>query len=1126
MLCRFLFLLFPLSLAAQQPNVVLIFADDLGFSDIGCYGSEIQTPHIDSLAAEGLRFRSFYNTGRCSPSRASIMTGRYPQEVGVGHLDENWNTPGYMGRIDPNSPTVAETLSDAGYFTAISGKWHLGSQRPNWPIDRGFERMFSSPNGGGYYFRPFETANRPLFLNETQVDLDDWETDYNSGQPFYSTDAFTTMGLEFIDEALAAAKPFFLYLPYIAPHFPLEADEAEVLKYLNTDFKTTPPTSGTGTYSSGYEPVRTARLARQKSPGGIAHSLNGTAEEWQLSPRTGATWTSNATHEQRMALHAAVIERMDNQIGRVLAKLDDPNNDGNQSDSIANNTIVIFVSDNGCASSGGSTGAGTTNHPTYGSGTSGIKVGSTWANVSNTPFRRFKSSNQEGGIRTPFVIRWPNGISRANNEIETARAHLIDIVPTLLDCAGTSVPNTQPQPSGISLKPLFAPAGTITRNDPLFFEHEGERAIIDADGWKLFSQNNSAWELYHLPTDPQELNDLSAPEAARVSTMSDAWFAWAHDANVKDYPPTSLQRVTLTTDQNASLDSLQNGSVTLSRTTSSGNVDVHIEVQGSATPTTHYTPLNSIYPFSGNSAQTLSIVPNASTPLTAPKSVEIKIKPRYWYLEPVEPESVWINPTTFDQWKEEHLDGQSGLDATPLGDPDNDGAPNYQEFGRGTDPTSPDPQNEEISSPEISPDGTQATFSFLRAPASNEIAHIFEFSDDLKTWHPIDVSEITLSETTVDDRQLSTLVLSDDIQNEPRKFGRLGWSWTGATIGSSLITYQFPSGSPSPTVSQPGIVGSDFDPRSSSFPAGMSGLSSSNENAFLRSSATVNTLGDAIDNDHYHDVSIDFSSNPTDLISLRYDQVMINGAFTSNVTTYASTDNFASSTQIGTSTMTALGRSSFEFTLLPLQLTDFTGTLSLRFYIFDDVDLSNNISRLDNIQLNGFSNQAADTIADYPLLTNRASTDTHASIASDYLGGTLGTPPNASTNNTAHVYTLGSETLSSATHFFTLDPNGGSLDLSALTFNYLATNIDFNGSSFSYELTSSATGATILSSRTFSSSSGGTADFTSSESADLSAHPALQNLTTPITFTFTFTDNSSGSGRSHGISAITLTSAP
>jgi len=1126
MLRLFLILLFPLSLAAEQPNVVLIFADDMGFSDLGCYGSEIQTPHIDSLAAEGLRFRSFYNTGRCSPSRASIMTGRYPQEVGVGHLDENWNTPGYMGRIDPNSPTVAETLSDAGYFTAISGKWHLGSQRPNWPIDRGFHRMFSSPNGGGYYFRPFETANRPLFLNETQVDLDDWESTYNAGQPFYSTGAFTTMGLEFIDEALAASKPFFLYLPYIAPHFPLEADEADVLKYLNTDFKTNPPTAGTGTYSSGYEPVRTSRLARQKSPGGIAHSLNGTPQEWQLSPRTGAAWTNNATHEQRMALHAAVIDRMDRQIGRVLAKLDDPNNDGDQSDSIADNTIVIFVSDNGCASSGGSTGSGNPNHPTYGSGTSGIKVGSSWANVSNTPFRRYKSSNQEGGIRTPFVIRWPDGITRSGNEIETARAHLIDIVPTLLDCAGASVPESQPQPSGISLKPLFVPAGSISRNDPLFFEHEGERAIIDTDGWKLFSRNNTTWELYHLPTDPQELNDLSATETTRVSAMSDAWFDWAHDANVKDYPPTGLQRITLNTDQNASLDPLQNGTVTLSRTTSSGNVDVHLDIQGTATPTTHYIPLNSVYSFSSNSSQTLNIVPNSATPLTEARSVEIKVKPRYWYLEPIEPETLWINPTTFAQWKKERLDGQYGLDATPLGDPDKDGAPNYQEFGRGTNPTSPDPPNEEIAAPDISPDGAQTTFSFLRSPASNEVAHIFELSDDLKTWHPVTGSNVTITESPVDDRQLVVLTVSDEIKNDPLKFGRLGWTWTGPPVGTNLITWQFQSGSPSPSFSQPGVTGSNYDPRSSFFPSGSSGLSASNENAFLRSNATSSTLAEALTNDHYHEVSVEFAGNPSELISLRYEQVMINGSFSSNVSAYASTDNFASSTQIGTSTMTTLGRSNFEFTLLPLQLTSFTGTLTLRFYLFDDVDLTNNISRLDNIQLFGLPTQAPVTLANYPLLTARSSDDTHDSIASDYLGGTLGLPPNATTNNTAHIHTLGSQTSPTASHTFTLDPNGEALALSSLNSTYLATNIDFANSSFSYQLTSSATGDTILSSKSFSSSSGGTPDFSSTESIDLSSHPTLQNLTSPVTFTFTFTDNSSGSGRSHGISKLTLTATP
>lgn len=296
-------------------------------------------------------------------------------------------------------------LGQAGYFTAMSGKWHLGSARPHWPIDRGFQRMFSSPNGGGYYFVPFETANRPLYLNETLV---------TPGANFYSTDAFTDYGLQFIDEARAASKPFFLYLAYIAPHDPIEAYKADVDKYL-----------AAGTYANGWAPVRAARFARQTAPGGIAAGLAGAPGAWTLSPahNNAATWSSlsvseKAAAQQRMAIYAGVVDRMDQQIGRVLAKFGDPNGDGDTADSIADNTIVIFLSDNG----GGATGNGATGHPNYGNTSSGVSYGLSWANASNTPFRRFKASNQEGGIQTPLVIRWPAGITRPGGSVEAARS--------------------------------------------------------------------------------------------------------------------------------------------------------------------------------------------------------------------------------------------------------------------------------------------------------------------------------------------------------------------------------------------------------------------------------------------------------------------------------------------------------------------------------------------------------------------------------------------------------------------------------------------------------------------------------------------------------------------------------
>lgn len=624
-----------------KPNVVFILADDMGYSDIGCFGSEIQTPNLDALAASGVRFRNFYTTGRCSPSRASLLTGRYPHEAGVGQLDSNLGAPGYLGHLNEESVTLAEILGQEGYLTAISGKWHLGSARPHWPIDRGFSRMFSSPNGGGYYFRPFETANRPVYLNENLVDLDAWENEYNGGAPFYSTDAFTTMGIEFIDEALQQDKPFFLYLAYIAPHFPLQAYKADVDKYLNNDFKTVPPTAGQGTYADGYNPVRDRRFARQTGPGGIAEDLVGGTGAWQLSPQDGTAWNGSAERERYMALYAAIVDRMDQQIGLLLEKLDDPDGDPATDDSIAENTIVVFVSDNGGEAAGGKAGTGKSGSPQFDSATRGVKYGFAWANVSNTPFRRFKSSNQEGGILAPMIVRWPAGIDRPANAVEAAPVHLIDLVPTVLDAADLPHPDNfkgrdVAPPDGVSLRPLFSPDGSLARNNPLFFEHQGERAVIDAEGWKLMSRNNAAWELYFLPTDPQELQNLAAAQPGRVSSMADVWFTWAHDAKVKDWPPGKLPKITLSgLRTEASASDPIHGQVRLARSSSTGALDIHLATGGTATPGMDYAALPSIVPLAdGMSQQTLDIVPPAGAAASGPAALDLRVKPRYEYIEP------------------------------------------------------------------------------------------------------------------------------------------------------------------------------------------------------------------------------------------------------------------------------------------------------------------------------------------------------------------------------------------------------------------------------------------------------------------------------------------------------------
>jgi len=667
----------------------------MGYSDLGCYGSEIQTPNIDSLAANGLRFRNFHNTGRCSPSRASILTGRYPHQAGVGQLDSDLGARGYRGYINRESVTIAEVLRQAGYHTSISGKWHLGRDRPNWPIDRGFDRMFSSPNGGGYYFRPFETANRPLFLDERELDLDDWEKTYNNGKPFYSTDAFTRMGIEFIDDALSQSKPFFLFLTYIAPHFPLEAHRKDVDRYLETDFTTDPPTVGKGTYEKGYEHIREFRASRQKAPGGIASALNGTKGEWSLSPTHAKApkWKGDKDRERYMAIYAAVVDRMDQQIGLLLDKLDDPDGSPQTADSVADNTIVIFVSDNGGASSGGSAGSGSPGHPDYGPESSKVKYGLAWANASNTPFRRFKSSNHQGGVMTPLVVRWPEGISRPGNEVEAAPGHLVDIMPTLLDAAGADYPthfggHKIGPVEGVSLRPLFEPGGSIERKQSLFFEHEGERAMITAAVWKIVSMNNKPWELYFLPEDPQELKNLSGRENSRVKAMAGIWADWANASHVKDWPPGKLPKIGLkATVPLFSPGTLKPGQFTLTRSSRNANLNLALEFGGTAVPDKHYRSIPSLIPFKkGDGELPLEIAASSRASSDDPRSIKLTVNPRYWYLEPEDSETVWLVPPRYHQWAAEKLRNQSGADAAPEGDPDKDGALNHQEFERGTDP--------------------------------------------------------------------------------------------------------------------------------------------------------------------------------------------------------------------------------------------------------------------------------------------------------------------------------------------------------------------------------------------------------------------------------------------------------
>jgi arylsulfatase A-like enzyme len=505
--------LLPAAAAAPRPNILVILVDDMGFSDISCYGSEIPTPNLDKLATNGLRFTQFYNTGRCCPTRASILTGLYPHQAGVGHMGEDGGVPGYRGRLNDRCVTIAEVLDGAGYFTAMSGKWHVGQDYGVVPWKRGFQRSFNSPAGGFYY--PEGKKNR-LFLNGKALDDDAPELPKN----WYTTDLYTDYGMKFIDEALDAKKPFFLYLAYNAPHFPLQAPADEIARFR-------------GKYKIGWDKLREQRNARQKELGVVDTS-------WPLSPRPDRVkaWeTLTDTEKDRfdniMAIYAACVAHIDTDVGRLVAGL--------KQRGVLDNTLILFLSDNGGNAESGPQGRLEGDSP--GASGSTVFCGQSWATLENTPFRRYKHFNHEGGIATPLIVHWPVGIA-AHGELRQQPGHLVDVMATCVDLAGAKYPaefkgqSIQPM-EGRSLVPAFT--DQPIQRDALFWEHEGNAAVRVGD-WKLVRMGGKGpWELYNLKADRTELHDLAATETNRAAELAAKWDAWAIRANVKPYPPEGVK---------------------------------------------------------------------------------------------------------------------------------------------------------------------------------------------------------------------------------------------------------------------------------------------------------------------------------------------------------------------------------------------------------------------------------------------------------------------------------------------------------------------------------------------------------------------------------------------------------
>ncbi|MCY2995197.1 MAG: arylsulfatase [Planctomycetota bacterium] len=532
--------------AAKRPNLIVILADDMGFSDLGCYGGEIQTPVLDSLAANGLRFTQFYNTARCCPTRASLLTGLHPHQAGMGHMTGGQGEPeGYAGNLNTRCVTIAEVLRPAGYRTYLCGKWHVtrhagpAGPKHNWPLERGFQKFYGTIAGGGSYYDPTTLCRGDTFITP------DNDLEYQP-QRFYYTDAISDNAVKFLQEHQRepGEQPFFLYVAYTAAHWPMHAPPEDIAKYQ-------------GKYDGGYEPIRAARFARQKQLGLLD-------PHWPLSPQAG-DWESvvhKAWEARCMEVYAAMVDRMDQGLGRIVAEL---RRSGRLED-----TLILFLQDNGgCAEEmGRQSNADKIRGVTYppfapddlqpaiwppmqtrdgrpvrtgpdvmpGPPDTYIAYGRAWANVSNTPFREYKHWVHEGGIATPLIAHWPRGIA-AQGELRRQPGQLPDIMATCVDVAGARYPEEyrgqRIQPlEGTSLVPCFSASSRSASPRLLFWEHEGNRAVRVGD-WKLVAKSpGGSWELYNLATDRTEMNDLAAQQPARVQELAARWETWARRAGV------------------------------------------------------------------------------------------------------------------------------------------------------------------------------------------------------------------------------------------------------------------------------------------------------------------------------------------------------------------------------------------------------------------------------------------------------------------------------------------------------------------------------------------------------------------------------------------------------------------
>ena len=508
--------------SGTRPNIVLIMADDMGFSDLGSYGSGIETPHIDGLAAEGAQFTQFYNAARCVPTRASLLTGLYPHQAGIGHMVGRSPNGLYNGELSPQAVTIAEALKTVGYSTYITGKWHLtpfqaGSSNhiDNGPTGRGFDRFYGIITSIRSYYSP------PSLME------DDRELPPPAGD-YHFTDAVTDRAVDYV--RTAPADPYFLYVAYTAPHWPLHAREADIARYR-------------GRFVDGWDTLRAQRRDHQIALNLIDATWPVPSRDAQELPWADVAPAYHRWFDERMATYAAMIDQMDRGIGRILEAIDARGD--------RDNTLIVFLSDNGgCAEEIGPEGRGggfpletrdgrvirLGNEPAIDPGPEDTfaSYGLEWAGVSNTPFRRFKSFVHEGGIATPLIVSWRG---RLTHTLTHEPGHIIDLMPTFLELAGATRPETvDGEPvlplEGRSLLPVLAGGN---RPDAVYgWEHEGNRAVRQGE-WKLVSRFPDAWELYDMTTDRLETHDLASEMPDRVAALSRLYEAWAARVGAKPW---------------------------------------------------------------------------------------------------------------------------------------------------------------------------------------------------------------------------------------------------------------------------------------------------------------------------------------------------------------------------------------------------------------------------------------------------------------------------------------------------------------------------------------------------------------------------------------------------------------